>query len=482
MFQYRGRRYSDEEKDKLKSIVHTLKPSEIEVIQDDFWNIWGRKEQTLYLDNDAWKWWIILSGRGWGKTLTGVKWSVWKMMHSPTPLRGAVVCRTDKDVVGTIIDGDSGYMAKSPKSFYPIWHKKDNSLTFPNGSIVRCFSSETPDSLRGPNFHWAWGDEVCSWNGMENGDTWVIKMLLYCTRIGDRNQILWTSTPRNIPWIRDQVQNALDPKKRIVITRGSSYENRANLTQDYFEILMEEEGTLLGRQEIHGEILNLVGQQPIQREWIKIWPGKKNLPMFKMIVVSLDTAFTDKEINDPSGMVTLGLFFDTVANDWSGMILDTWTKWLTYPYLKQVVKDMWKTEYGAGFHPGEKPTYILIENRASGQSLGPDLTNEDVVVSLAQPQRDKGERLSEVSPLIEAGRLWVVGDYEGKEMATWVSPLITRLVNYPVIDIDDDIDALSQVLKHLKTGKWMEFEGRNRKRPDFNRSIEYGPRVNPYAQ
>ena len=482
MFEYKGR-IKEAQKEHLLSIMHTLSEKELETVSDDWWNIWGRPQQTPYLDNNDYRMWLFLGGRGIGKTRAGVGGCVWEMMHSKSPLRISVVAPTSSDIVGTIIAGDSGFMEKSPKCFYPRWDKTHNTLSYPGGHLVRCFSSEAPERLRGVNSDMAWLDEVAAYNGIEMGNIEAIKQVLLSTRLGKRTKIIVTTTPKNIPWLRGKLDESKDPANKIIVTTGSSYDNKANLSEDFFANIGDD-GSLWARQEIYGEIVQLSGQQPIQKDWFRIWPPSKNLPAFQMVVASFDTAFTRNEINDPTAMICLGIFWDSVVNDWSGMILDYWIDWLTYPDLKAKCKQVSRTRYGvSGMNRGKKPECLLIENRASGQALIPDLANEDIPVAAAQPDKDKGQRLSEISSVVEDGRIWVMGDSNG-DIAKWILPFILNVVNYPAVELDDDIDAFSQVVKFLKTSKWLEFSGRYRERPDpYSKNYsESTIKGNPYAQ
>lgn len=481
MYKYK-RRYTLEEKDYLKSILPTLSPRELEVIEGNLWEIWLREQQTPYLDNPNFSWWLFIAARGVGKTLAGVGWCLYEMMQSPTPLLFGVVCPTNRDILDTIITGKSGFLKKSPKDFYPHWDKTHNWLEYPNGHVIMTFSSESPERIRGKNFDRAWMDEVCAYNGFVTGDIESINQVMAATREGKNTKIIVTTTPKNTPWIRNKLEEA-KTNPRIIVTTGTSWDNKENLSEEFYENIKDVKSPW-ARQEYFGELVNMQGQQPIQKEWIQIWPGKKPLPAFQSIIGSFDTAFTEKEINDPTGFICLGIFWDQAANDWSGMLLDHWLKWLTYPSLKAICKHVWKTAYGqSGRNMGKCPDYLLIENRASGQALLPDLVNEDIEVCAAQPQRDKSERLSEISPLIEAKRFWVPGDMNGEEPALWAKPMVDNLVNYPEIEFDDDIDTFSQAMKHLKTQKWLEFTGRYRSRPEPGRRIiTSSPAKNPYAQ
>jgi phage terminase large subunit-like protein len=215
------------------------------------WKFWGRPNQQP--PPGQWSTWLILAGRGWGKTRTGAEW-IREVVSGPTPLargkygRIGIVGETAADVRDVIVEGNSGIMSVFPKDFRPHYEPSKRRLTWPNGATATLFNAIEPDQLRGPQFDAAWCDELAKWRYVQ--ETW--DNLQFGLRLGiDPRQVI-TTTPRPLPILRQLIH---DPT--TVVTKGSMYENRSNLSQKFLDQAKAKyEGTRLGRQEIDAEILD----------------------------------------------------------------------------------------------------------------------------------------------------------------------------------------------------------------------------------
>jgi len=154
------------------------------------WSVWGRPEQLAPVGN--WNIWIYLAGRGAGKTRAAAEWVREQAKYTTTGQRRfALVARTAADVRDVIVEGESGIMNVTPPSERPIYEPSKRRLTWPNGNTATCFTADEPDSLRGPQFTHAWGDEVAAWRqtpdaaGMTAFDN-----LRVGTRLGANPQIM----------------------------------------------------------------------------------------------------------------------------------------------------------------------------------------------------------------------------------------------------------------------------------------------------
>ena len=189
--------------------------------------------------------WLILSGRGWGKTRCGAE-QVLGWAQTPHQ-RIALVAETAADCRDVLIEGESGILACSPPWCMPVYQPTKRRVTWPNGSIGTTYSGDAPEQLRGPQHHYAWCDEFAKWRYAQ--DAW--DNLELGLRLGTHPQVIATTTPRPIPLLR---QLLADPG--TVVTRGSTYENTVNLAATFKDrILSRYEGTRLGRQELHAELL-----------------------------------------------------------------------------------------------------------------------------------------------------------------------------------------------------------------------------------
>ena len=220
-----------------------------------------------------WRTWLLLMGRGAGKTRSAAEWVRSRAESDPTA-RLALVGATAADVRDTMVEGESGLLAISPPWFMPRYEPSKRRLTWPNGARATTFSADEPERLRGPQHSGAWCDEVASWRypaAMEN--------LLLGLRLGDDPRLCVTTTPKPVPLIRELVT---DPS--TAIARGTTYDNRAHLAGSFFDrITTKFEGTRLGHQELSGELLEVAdgvwfsGFDPARHiseeaEYLRGWP------------------------------------------------------------------------------------------------------------------------------------------------------------------------------------------------------------------
>lgn len=191
-----------------------------------------------------WDTWLVLAGRGFGKTRVGSEWAHTK---ARTCARGSLIAPTAADARDVMIEGESGLLATARPTFRPVYEPSKRRVTWPNGAQAAVYSAEEPDRLRGPQHEWGWGDEFAAWPALTDvWDNWSFGL-----RLGPHPQRLLTSTPRPRPLVK-----ALLADPHAAVTRGSTYDNLANLAPSFRErILAKYEGTRLGRQELLAEVL-----------------------------------------------------------------------------------------------------------------------------------------------------------------------------------------------------------------------------------
>lgn len=222
------------------------------------WSVWGRPEQQA--PKGDWNIWAYIAGRGAGKTRTASEWVREEAKYTNTGQRRfALVARTAADVRDVIVEGESGIINVTPPSERPLYEPSKRRLTWPNGNTATCFTADEPDSLRGPQFTHAWGDEVAAWRqtpdaaGMTAFDN-----LRVGTRLGANPKIMVTTTPKRVPLLYSLIAEA-EKTGRVVITRGSTMDNKGNLSDAYMDAIMGVyEGTRLAQQELYGEMLDQV--------------------------------------------------------------------------------------------------------------------------------------------------------------------------------------------------------------------------------
>lgn len=222
------------------------------------WSVWGRPEQQS--PEGDWAIWMYLAGRGAGKTRAAAEWVRQEAKVTTTGQRRfALVARTAADVRDVIIEGESGIMNVSPPSERPLYEPSKRRLTWPNGNTATAFTADEPDSLRGPQFTHAWGDEVAAWRqtpdaaGMTAFDN-----LRVGTRLGQNPKIMVTTTPKRVPLLYKLLDEAKNTG-RVVVSRGSTMDNSGNLSVAYMDAITGVyAGTRLAQQELYGEMLDSV--------------------------------------------------------------------------------------------------------------------------------------------------------------------------------------------------------------------------------
>lgn len=245
-----------------------------------------------------WRVWLVLAGRGFGKTRLGAEDVAWYGATHPGA-QIAIVAPTFNDVRGTCFEGVSGLIACVPRELVQDYNRSRQELLLTNGALFRGFSADTPDRLRGPQFHRAWCDELAAW---QYSDAW--DQLQFGLRLGQNPQAVVTTTPRPTPLVRGLVKDA-----RTRITRGSTFENAANLAPSALEALRERyEGTRLGRQELNAEILDDVPGALWTREAIRV---DRTPPEMARVVVAVDpSGASGADDGDSIGIVVAGRGID----------------------------------------------------------------------------------------------------------------------------------------------------------------------------
>ncbi len=249
-----------------------------------------------------WTTWLMLGGRGAGKTRLGAEW-VRALTHARAPYaqrhyrRIALVGETAHDVREVMIEGPAGLLRISPRAERPLWQPSRRRLEWRNGAVAEAFSAEDPESLRGPQFEAAWCDELAKWS---NADA-AFDMLQFGLRLGPRPRQLITTTPRPIPLLTRLIA---DP--RAAVTRASTHANAAHLSPAFLdEVLARYAGTRLGRQEIDGEIIDDRPNALWTRATIEA-ARVASAPPLARIVVGIDPPASQKPEAGACGIVAAG--------------------------------------------------------------------------------------------------------------------------------------------------------------------------------
>ncbi len=478
------------------------------------------------LNNPNWMSWGLMTGRGFGKTLTGAHWIFDEAASHPKSY-WHVIAPTRDDTRYTNFEGVTGIITVVPQRLIIDYNKADLIIYLWNGSIIRGFGAEKPERLRGPQCHGVWCDELAAWEYID--DTW--DMMEFGLRLGDNPRILWTTTPQPIPKVKELVQQAEADPTHHVLVKGRTDENRENLTSRFYARISRYKGTRIGRQELDGELIDLEEAGIVKRKDFQLWPHDRPLPSFEHIVYSLDSAFTAKTFDpkkrqpDPSACITFGLF--VYRRVYHVMVLDCWQDWLGFPELVEKVRSDMRVTYGAIDRPvlqhsvvpsrytqnpvsvGRGIDLLLIEDKGSGISLRQTLAMENIFMEPYNPGRaDKLARLHAVTPMTAHGRVWLVESdkFPGKPKTWYESDELelpggeTKKVpgflgevcafhGEGTVQHDDYVDAYSQGLRYFMNRFIQTFIGteteeeRLRHAQEEDRFRERGEKYeNPYAQ
>jgi phage terminase large subunit-like protein len=436
--------YLDQEFTKLTPIAQTV------VNWQMGWHKAAHKHQ-IEPTGDWWNIWLMLAGRGAGKTRAAAETLAWWAWEQPNT-RWLVSAPTSGDLKGTCFEGDSGLLKVIPEGLIAKYNSSLHEIHLINGSFIKGIPASEPERFRGGQWHGAWLDELAAWEYLQ--DSW--DMIMFAVRLGQRTRIIASTTPKPKPLIMELIGREGDD---VVVTKASTYVNVANLAPSFQKQILQYEGTNLGRQEIHAEIIDPEEGGIVKRDWFRLWPANKPFPKLEYIIQSYDCATSDKTINDPTGSITLGVF-KPMDGGMCVMILDCWQEHLQYPDLRPKVIAEYETVYGEGRDKKLVDT-ILVEDKSAGISLIQDLQRAHLPVHAYNPGRaDKVQRLSIVANIIKAGRVWAPESGVRKGyVKDWAEGMVSQICSFPEGTVHDEfVDCISQGLRYLRDAGWISID------------------------
>ena len=448
---------------------------------------------------DNWTIWMLMAGRGAGKTRCAAEWIGAEAWRDPGS-RSLVAAPTASDVRDTCFEGESGLLAVIPPALVKDYNRSLSEIVMANGSLIKGIPASEPSRFRGGQWHRAWTDELAAWTYDEE----ALDMIMFALRLGQKPRLVATTTPRPRSLIRSLLaRNGKD----VAVTKASSMSNMSNLAPTFRDQIMQYSGTALFRQEALGELIDPEESGLVKRSQFRLWPADKPLPPLNWIVMSLDTAFTEAtggkkggdpdysactvwggfDIEEPGALTPRSLDdipeleddkpharrtggYETARDMRSFvMLLDCWQERLGLPDLITRVKRELNTAYGddhdkALIKPmfgaskprtsGRKPDLVIIEDKGSGISLRQTLDREGIMTYAYNPGRaDKLTRLHLVSPVFARRLIWIPesNKFPGKPR-TWVEPLLHQLCSFTgsgSIKHDDLVDSAAQALRYF---------------------------------
>ena len=420
-----------------------------------------------------WTIWLLLAGRGSGKTRVAAETIGWWAWTEPGT-RWLVSAPTSSDIRSTCFEGDSGLMSVIPPILIKDYNKSLHELTLINKSMIKGIPASEPERLRGPQFHGAWFDELAAWDYLR--DSW--DMAMFGIRLGKRTRVLATTTPKP----KDLIIELIDREgEDVALTRASTYTNLANLAPSFRDQILSYEGTKIGRQEIYAEIINPEEGGIVRRSMFRLWAADRALPKFEFVLQSYDVATSDKTKNDPTACTVWGVF-KPLDRPMCVMLIDCWSEYLQYPDLRPKVIEDYTSVYGEE-DEGKRVDLVLVEDKSAGISLIQDLQRANVFVRAYNPGRaDKLQRLNIVSNIIAAERVYVPESSKRKgEIRDWVEPFMSQICSFPESTHDDYVDSMTQALRYLRDANFLDIDPAPHYDEDDYADDTRPRRINPYA-
>ncbi|HWY88261.1 MAG TPA: terminase family protein [Gemmataceae bacterium] len=419
------------EKD-LRQRLETLSDEELLNLAYD-WKSWARPTQLA----PTWDWatWLVLAGRGFGKTRIGAEQV--RQWIKDGYNRVNFIAATADDLRDIMVEGESGILAVCPPDERPTYRVSKRRLEWPNGAISLLFTAAEPERLRGKQHEALWADEIAAWQYAQ--DAW--DQAMFGLRLGRNPRTIATTTPKPTKLIRELIK---DPT--VAVTKGTTYENKTNLAPTFYsKIIKKYENTRLGRQELNAEVLDdnpgaLWKMADIEETRITHDEFKK-LELSR-IVVAIDPAVTSNEESDETGIIVAGQDFGDnthyyILEDASGIY----------------TPDGWASKAVLLYHKWEADR-IVGEVNNGGDMVETTIRHKDPNVSYksVHASRGKAVRAEPVSALYEQHRVHHVGT---------LGTLEDQLINWnPKTDDDspDRLDADVWALTEL-AGEWEGWEG-----------------------
>ena len=375
----------------LSRFVSSLSADELRALHYDF-ELWARDDQLppdAAQGGGAWTIWLMLGGRGAGKTRAGAEWVRSIATADAAEARIALVGETLSDARSVMVEGLSGLLAVHPPEARPNYEPSKRQVSWPNGAVAQIFSAEDPESLRGPQFSHAWCDELAKWRRPD--ESWA--MLQFGLRLGAAPRQVVTTTPRPIKLIK-----ALLADPQCAVSRVKTAANAANLAPTFLEAIVGRyRGTRLGRQELDAELLEdrpdtLFPRGLIERSRVAM------APELRRVVVAVDPPASSGPHADACGIVVAGLGADGRA----------------YVLADRTVERMRPLDWARaaiGAYRAHEADRIVVEINQGGDLVETVLRQVEasVPVRAVRAMRGKWLRAEPVAALYEQGRVAHVG-------------------------------------------------------------------------
>ncbi|KHK92382.1 DNA-packaging protein [Novosphingobium malaysiense] len=420
----------EERREKLR----TLSETEREEVQTH-WKLWARSEQ-LPPPGD-WRTWLIMAGRGFGKTRAGAEWAR-AVADADPQARIAFVGASLPEVRAVMVEGESGLLGVCPLRHRPEFEPSLRRISWPNGAQALLYSAGDPETLRGPQHSHAWCDEIAKWDNASQRATRAWDNLLFGLRLGELPRLVATTTPRAVPLVRRLMEEADDA---LAITRGCTEDNRANLPDRFVRDIRRQFGkSLLGRQELDGELLDDIEGALWTRALIE-QRRETEAPELVRVVVGVDPPASSG--GDACGIIVAGR-----AEDGTAHVLADASVQMASPerWARAVARTAraWRVDK------------VVAEANQGGAMVASVLRAADISLplKLVHASRGKVARAEPVAALYEAGRVRHAGTFP--ELEDELCGLIAGGAYQGPGRSPDRADALVWALTELMLGKATE--------------------------
>ena len=360
---------------------------------EEQWRFWARRSQLPPEDED-WRTWLLMAGRGFGKTRAGAEW-VRELAEEEGEIRIALVAATMAEARSVMIEGQSGLLGIAPDDMRPEYEPSLRRLTWPTGAQAFLYSASEPEALRGAEHHFAWADEIAKWpHGRQCWDNLAMGL-----RLGDRPRTVATTTPRPVPLLRSLIGAA-----GVTVTRGGTDHNRAHLPPAFLDAMRDQyAGTRLGRQELDGDLIEEVEGALWSRALIED-RRVRSAPGVRRVVIGVDPPAGAGEGSDACGIVAVALGDDGAAY----VIEDASVQGLS--------PEGWARAVGEAA-ARNRADRIVAEANNGGAMVASVLRAADAVLPLrlVHAAHGKAARAEPVAALYEAGRAFHVGAFPALE-------------------------------------------------------------------
>jgi phage terminase large subunit-like protein len=380
-----------------EAFVHSLTQEERDAFVVDFRNY--AHEGQLPSDN-AWYIWLVMAGRGFGKTRAGAEWVRFTADNLPEA-RIALVAANLGEGRAVMVEGESGILACCPPEAAPDFEPSLRRLTWPNGAQATLYSATEPESLRGPQHSHAWCDEIAKWSGSNERASRAWDNLMMGLRLGDDPRIMATTTPRAVALMR----RLLDPAQTqgLELTRGTTRDNAANLPEKFLGAMDAHFGdTALGRQELNGELLEDIEGALWTRSLIERCREPVAGDSLTRVVVGVDPPAG--EHGDECGIVVCGLGASGVAQ----VLADC--------SVAQASPERWARAVAAAAGAWNADRVVAEANQGGAMVASVLRAAElSLPLRLVHASRGKVARAEPVAALYEAGRVRHAGMFAALE-------------------------------------------------------------------